>query len=41
VIEHSVLAAHRHVFGVCCWFCLLEVLGLGPAVLPAAGAPWR
>ena len=31
VLEHSVLAAHRHVFGVMLWFCLLEVLGLGPA----------
>lgn len=31
VIEHSVLAAHRHVFGVLCWFSLLVVLGLGPA----------
>lgn len=31
VIEHSVLAAHRHVFGVLCWFSLLMVLGLGPA----------
>ncbi len=30
-LEHSVLAAHRHVFGVMLWFCLLEVLGLGPA----------
>lgn len=31
VLEHSVLAAHRHVFGVMLWFCLLEVVGLGPA----------
>lgn len=31
VIEYSVLAAHRHVFGVLAWFCLLAVLGLGPA----------
>lgn len=31
VLEHSVLAAHRHVFGVLVWFCLLAVLGLGPA----------
>ena len=31
VIEFSVLAAHRHVFGVMVWFCLLAVLGLGPA----------
>jgi adenosylcobinamide-phosphate synthase len=31
VIEHSVLAAHTHVFGVLVWFCLLSVLGLGPA----------
>lgn len=31
VIEYSVLAAHRHVFGVLTWFCLMAVLGLGPA----------
>ena len=31
VIEHSVLAAHRHVFGVLTWFSMLAVLGLGPA----------
>jgi adenosylcobinamide-phosphate synthase len=31
LIEHAVLAAHRHVFGVLAWFCLLAVLGLGPA----------
>jgi len=31
LIETSVLAAHRHVFGVLTWFCLLSVLGLGPA----------
>ncbi len=31
VIEHSVLAAHRHVFGVLAWFSLLAVLGLGPS----------
>jgi adenosylcobinamide-phosphate synthase len=30
VIEHSVLAAHRHVFGVLSWFAVLAVLGLGP-----------
>ena len=30
VIEHSVLAAHRHVFGVLSWFCILAALGLGP-----------
>ena len=30
VIEFSVLAAHRHVFGVLCWFSLLAALGLGP-----------
>ncbi len=30
VIEYSVLAAHRHVFGVLCWFSLLAALGLGP-----------
>jgi len=31
VVEHSVLAAHRHVFGVLAWFSLLAALGLGPA----------
>ncbi len=31
VIEHSVLAAHRHVFGVFFWYVLLSVIGLGPA----------
>jgi adenosylcobinamide-phosphate synthase len=31
VIEHSLLAAHRHVFGVFFWFVLLASLGLGPA----------
>lgn len=30
VIEHSVLAAHRHVFGVLTWFSILAALGLGP-----------
>jgi adenosylcobinamide-phosphate synthase len=30
VIEHSVLAAHRHVFGVLMWFALMSVIGLGP-----------
>jgi adenosylcobinamide-phosphate synthase len=31
VIEYSVLAAHRHVFGVLLWFSVLAALGLGPA----------
>lgn len=31
VIEYSVLAAHRHVFGVLGWFSVLATLGLGPA----------
>jgi adenosylcobinamide-phosphate synthase len=31
VIEYSVLAAHRHVFGVLGWFSLLAAFGLGPA----------
>ncbi len=31
VIEHSVLAAHRHVFGVFFWFVALSAVGLGPA----------
>ncbi|MGY8904269.1 MAG: CobD/CbiB family protein [Burkholderiales bacterium] len=30
VIEYSVLAAHRHVFGVLGWFSILAALGLGP-----------
>ena len=31
VIEHSLLAAHRHVFGVFFWFVLVSTMGLGPA----------
>ncbi len=31
VIEHSVLSAHQHVFGVLTWFSVLAALGLGPA----------
>jgi adenosylcobinamide-phosphate synthase len=31
VIEHSVLSAHRYVFGVLAWYTLLAALGLGPA----------
>jgi adenosylcobinamide-phosphate synthase len=31
VLESSVLAAHRHVFGVLSWFSILAALGLGPA----------
>ncbi len=31
VLEHSVLSAHRHVFGVLAWFTVLAALGLGPA----------
>lgn len=31
VVEHSVLAAHRHVFGVLLWYSLLSAFGLGPA----------
>jgi adenosylcobinamide-phosphate synthase len=30
VIEHALLAAHRHVFGVFFWFVLGSSLGLGP-----------
>lgn len=30
VIEYSVLAAHRHVFGVLTWFTILAAFGLGP-----------
>lgn len=31
VIEYSVLAAHRHVFGVLGWFSILAAMGFGPA----------
>ena len=31
MIEHSVLAAHRHVFGVLTWFSILAAFGFGPA----------
>ncbi len=31
VIEFSVMASHRHVFGVLAWFSVLAALGLGPA----------
>ena len=31
VIEHALLAVHRHVFGVFFWFVLLSSIGLGPA----------
>jgi len=31
VIEYSVLASHRHVFGVLAWFSVCAALGLGPA----------
>ena len=31
VIEHSVIAAHRHVFGVLAWYSVLAAFGLGPA----------
>ena len=31
VIEHSLLAAHRHVFGVFFWFVVMSAVGLGPA----------
>jgi adenosylcobinamide-phosphate synthase len=30
VIEYSVLAAHRHVFGVLAWYSVLAAFGLGP-----------
>ncbi len=30
VIEFSVVAAHRHVFGVFFWYAVLSVVGLGP-----------
>ena len=31
LVEHSLLAAHRHVFGVFFWFVLCSTFGLGPA----------
>ena len=31
VVEYSVIAAHRHVFGVLAWFSVFSALGLGPA----------
>lgn len=31
VIEHSLLAAHRHVFGVFFWYVVMSTVGLGPA----------
>ena len=31
VIEHSILSAHRHVFGVFGWYSLLAAIGMGPA----------
>jgi adenosylcobinamide-phosphate synthase len=31
IIEHSLLAAHRHVFGVFFWFVVLSTFGFGPA----------
>jgi adenosylcobinamide-phosphate synthase len=30
VIEYSMIAAHRHVFGVFFWYAALSVIGLGP-----------
>jgi adenosylcobinamide-phosphate synthase len=31
VLSHSVLSAHRHVFGVFAWYSFLSALGMGPA----------
>ena len=31
VLEYSVLAAHRHVFGVLAWYSVLAAFGFGPA----------
>lgn len=31
VIEHSVVSAHRHVFGVLAWYSAFAALGLGPS----------
>ncbi len=47
VIEHSVLEAHRHVFGVLAWYSVLAAFGLGPAgaviyrLSASAFADWR
>ena len=30
VIEYSVIAAHRHVFGVFFWYAVMSIVGLGP-----------
>ena len=30
VIEYSMVAAHRHVFGVFFWYAVLSIIGLGP-----------
>jgi adenosylcobinamide-phosphate synthase len=30
VIEYSMIAAHRHVFGVFFWYVVLSIIGLGP-----------
>jgi adenosylcobinamide-phosphate synthase len=30
VIEYSVLASHRHVFGVLTWYVILSAIGMGP-----------
>ena len=38
VIEHSVLSAHRHVFGVFFSYALLSIVGLGPVVPARATA---
>ena len=29
-IEHSMIAAHRHVFGVFFWYAVMSIVGLGP-----------
>jgi adenosylcobinamide-phosphate synthase len=31
MVEHALLAAHRHVFGVFFWFIVCSAIGLGPA----------
>lgn len=44
VIEQSLLAAHRHVFGVFFWFVVLSAVGLGPAgavVYRLSETAWR
>ena len=40
VIEFSVLAAHRHVFGVLAWYSMLAALGLGKPSRSLGAVVW-